>query len=241
MNHKQQATQTSYLNIQSVLDRHLATVKFDEHEAFERYRQRWLECLENIDTLSAQQAQLSSKGVTADKQAKRQRLVAATLAVSKPARAWALENENAEVAQTMSVSATALLRGSAKDATDLSQGVYDTASATATAAALASHRVTTAKLKALQDAIKKFAAAVPIPRQKITSRKSATQRLELEFSEAERCLTEGLDLLIDQFQADYPEFVAEFKNARVVADGPTATKPELSVVQPEVKVTPKAA
>ena len=241
MTRNQQATQTSYLNLKSVLERHAPTVKFEEHEAFDRCHQRWLERLDDIDTLSTQQAQLSSKGVSADNKAKRERLVAATLAVSKPARAWALENENAEVAQTMLISATALLRGSAKDATDLSQGVYDTASATATAAALASHRVTTAKLKALQDAIKKFAASVPVPRQKITSRKSATQRLELEFSEAERCLTEGLDLLIDQFQTDYPEFVAEFKNARVVASAPTTSAPVLEVVQPEIKVTPKAA
>lgn len=143
--------------------------------------------------------------------------------------------------QTTAVSATALLRGPAKNATDLSQGVYDAASATPRAAALVSHGVTTAKLKALQDAIKKFAAAAPRPRQKITSRKSATQRLELEFSEAERCLTEGLDLLIDQFQTDYPEFVAEFKNAHVVASAPTTLAPVLEVVQPENKVTSKAA
>lgn len=241
MTRKQQAILTSYLNIQAVLDRHLAAVKFDDHEAFERCRQRWLERLDDIDTFGTQQAQTDSKGVTKDKQAKRERLVAATLAVSQAARAWALENEQAELVQIMSVSATALLRGSAKEATDLSQGVYDAAAVAPTAAALAPHGVTTAKLKALQDAIKKFAAVVPVPRQRITSRKSATQRLELEFSEAERCLTEGLDLLINQFAEEHPEFVAEFKNARVVADGPSASKPVLEVLPAEAKTTPKAA
>ena len=225
MTRAEQATQTSYLNIQSVLERHAPTVKFDEHEAFERCRQRWLERLDNIDTLSTQQSQLDSKGVTKDKVAKRKRLVTATLAVSKPARAWALENENAEMAQTMSVSKTALLRSSAKDATDLSQNVYDTASASATASALAPHGVTGAKLKALQDATKKFSAAVPKPRETITRRKSVRERLGREFRAAEKCLTEGMDLLIDQFDEDHPEFVAEYKNARVVVDGPTASKP----------------
>ena len=201
----------------------------------------WLERLENIDALSAQQAQLDSKGVTKDKQAKRERLVRATLAVAQPAQAYALENENAELAETMGVSKTALLRGSAKDTTDLSQAVYDTASATPTAAALAPHGVTTAKIKALQDGIKKFSAAASIPRQKITSRKSATERLAREFRAAERCLTEGLDLLIQQFEEDHPEFVAEFKNARVVVDGPTASKPLVELAQPGIQVTPKAA
>ena len=93
--------------------------------------------MENIDTLSAQQSQLDSKGVTKDKQAKRERLVRAALAVAQPARAYALENENAELAETTDVSKTALLRGSAKDTTDLSQNVYDAASAAPTAAALA--------------------------------------------------------------------------------------------------------
>ena len=197
-----------------MLDRHVETVNFDDHEAFERCRQRWLERLENISTLNTQQAQLDSRGVTADKQVRRERLMKATLAVSQAAHAWALENENAELAQTMDVSRSALLRSSAREATDLAQSVYDAASATATA--LVPHGVTTAKLKALQDAIKKFAAAIPLPRQKITSRKSATERLAEEFAAAERCLTEGLDLLIGQFEAEHPEFVAEYRNARVV-------------------------
>ncbi len=80
----------------------------------------------------------------------------------------------------------------------LAQSVYDAASVAATAAALVPHGITAAKLKALQDAIKKFTAVVPA--QKITSRKSATERLAEEFAAAERCLTEGLDLLIGQFE-----------------------------------------
>ena len=239
MNRKQQAIHIAYQNLQSVFDRHVEAVNFDDHEAFQRSRQRWLERLENIETLSAQKAQLDSRGVTADKQAKRQRLVTATLAVSQAARAWALENENAELAQTMSVTRTALLRSSAREATDLAQSVYDAASVTATAAALVPHGITAAKLKALQDAIKKFTAVVPLPRQKITSRKSATERLAEEFAAAERCLTEGLDLLIGQFEAEFPEFVTEHRNARVVAE--PGSKPELKVVQPVVAVTPKAA
>ena len=116
----------------------------------------------------------------------------------------------------------------------MSQNVSDTA------AALAPHGVTTAKLKALQDALKKFSAAVSKPRERITSRKSATERLAKEFRAAEKCLTEGLDLLVDQFEEDYPEFVAEFNNARVVVEGPTA-KTVVELAQPEIKVTPKAA
>ena len=121
MNRRQQATQVSYQNVESVFDRHFEAVGFDDHAAFERCRQRWLERLENISTLNTQQAQLDSRGVTADKQAKRKRLVAATLAVSRAGRAWALENEDAELAQTMAVSQSALLRGSAREATDLAQ------------------------------------------------------------------------------------------------------------------------
>jgi len=235
MNRRQRAVHVSYQNIESVLDRHVESVSFDEHEAFERCHQRWLERLENIGTLNTRQAQLDSRGVTADKEAKRERLVTATLAVSQAARAWALENENADLAQTMNVSRTALLRSSSRAATDLAQRVYDTASATV----LVPHGETVAKLKALQDAIKKFMAASPLPRQKISSRKSTTERLAEELIATERCLTEGLDLLIGQFETEFPEFVAEFRNARVVAEG--GSKPELKVVQPADTVTPKAA
>ena len=240
MTRQQLATQTSYLNLQSILERHLPTVKFDDHEAFERCRQRWLERVENIEALNTQRSQLDSRGVTLDKQARRERLVRAALAVAQPAQAWALENENAELAEIFSVSETALLRGRGQDAIDLSQTVYDTASVSATAAALTAHGVTGAKLKALQDAIKKFSAVLSKPRERIVSRKTATERLALEFREAERCLTEGLDLLISQFAEDHPEFAGEFKNARVVVEGPTS-KNVVELAQPDAKVTPKAA
>lgn len=58
-----------------------------------------------------------------------------------------------------------------------------------------------------------------------------------EFAEAERCLTEGLDLIIGQFESDFPEFVTEYRNARVVAE--PGSKPELKIVEPVV--TEKAA
>lgn len=86
--------------------------------------------------------------------------------------------------QTTAVSATALLRGPAKNATDLSQGVYDAASATPRAAALVSHGVTTAKLKALQDAIKKFAA--PRPGRARRSRAASRRRNDWSWSSARR-------------------------------------------------------
>ena len=75
----------------------------------------------------------------------------------------------------------------------------------------------------------------------IVHESAAKERLAREFRAAEKCLVEGLDLLVDQFEEDHPEFVAEFKNARVVVEGPTASKPVVELAQPEIKVTSKAA
>ncbi len=46
----------------------------------------------------------------------------------------------------------------------------------------------------------------------------------------ERCLTQGLDLLIGQFEPEFPVFVTEYRNARVVAE--PGSKPELKIVEP---------
>lgn len=246
MNKQQQQDLLSFNNVNTVFDRHLPVVKFDQHPGFERYHQRWLQCVSNIEDIGSQQAQSGSKGITKDKQAKRKRLANAAVAVAQPARAWALENENAEVAEVMAVSVSRILRGTDRTAVDLGQNVYDTASAAPLAAALVPQGVTPPVLKALAEAIKKFDAVASKPRETITRRRSATQRLAREFRLAKKCLTEGTDLLIEQFEEDFPEFVAEYRAARVVVDPATPAKPEEAKDEarsdkPEVSVKPRVA
>jgi hypothetical protein len=52
---------------------------------------------------------------------------------------------------------------------------------------------------------------------------------------------ERLDLLIEQFEADFPEFVADYKNARAVVAAPATPKPATESITAEGKVIPKAA
>ena len=183
----------------------------------------WIERVANISSLAAQQAQ-SSKGITQGKQALRQKLSRAAVAVANPTRVWALDNENAELAERMSISVTSILRASDKDAADLCQNIHAAAATAPTSIALTPYGVKPAKIKALQDAINAFSDTAPKPRLKIKGRKSVTGQLDAEIRAADRLLSEGLDLMVDQFAEEHPEFVADYKNARAVVRPPTAQK-----------------
>lgn len=240
MTRRQIAKYNSYTVLQQTCEKHAPVVKFDKHEKFSETYTQWTETVQRISDLGLRQSQ-PIVGVTEGKKVSRKELSKAALDIAKPARAFALATGAYELAAQANVSRTAILRGKDKDAADLCQNVYDAAAAAPTALALAPYGVTAAKLKKLQARIDAFSAAAPAPRQKITGRKTVTHRLAQEFRVAEKLLAEGLDLLVDQFEEEFPDFVSDYQNARIVILPPAAQVSGASHITPEITVTPKAA
>ena len=240
MTRRQIAKYNSYTVLQQTCEKHAPVVKFDEHEKFSETYTQWTESVQRISDLSVRQAQ-PIFGVTESKKVSRAELTKAALDIAKPTRAFALATGAHDLAARASVSRTAILRSKDKDAADACQNVYDAAAAAPTALALAPYGVTAAKLKKLQTKIDAFTAVAPAPRQKITGRKTVTQRLAEEFRAADRLLTEGLDLLVDQFEEEFPDFVSDYQNARIAVNPPTAQTDDTARATSEVIVPAKAA
>ena len=240
MTRRQIAKYNSYTVLKQTCEKHAPAVKFDEHEKFSETYASWTDCVERISELSLKQSQPTT-GFTKSKQVLREEMVKAALDIAKPSRVFALATGAHELAAYADVSRTAILRGKDKGSANLCQNVYDAAAVAPTALALAPYGVTAAKLKKLQTKIDAFSAVAPAPRQKITGRKTVTQRLAEEFRVADKLLTEGLDLLVDQFEEEFPDFVSDFQNARIAVNLPTAQTDEATSAISQIIVPAKAA
>ena len=220
MNVIQIAKFKSYETVQQTCEKHAVKVKLLENKEFTSKFNLWQGHVQTISTLSTEQAQ-SSKGITEDKQTRRTQMADTTLAVAKLIRVWAHDQNNAELAERMTVSRSKLLRGREKNAIDACQNIFDAAN-TPAMLKLGLTGVTAETVGAIQTAIDAFKSVTPKPRLKIAGRKTITQRLTEEFAAADLALKEGLDLLVDQFAA-HPEFIADYRHARILVEPPTGT------------------
>ena len=96
------------------------------------------------------------------------------------------------------------------------------------------------KLAELQERIDDFSDAIPQPRAKIKSKKSVTQQLAEEFRAAGLLLTEGLDRLIGQSKRASPDFIMDYRNARVKVAKAATFDTAAAQAQPTVTVQPKS-
>jgi uncharacterized coiled-coil protein SlyX len=90
--------------------------------------------------------------------------------------------------------------------------------------ALAPYNVTTAKLAALQTQIDDYVANATKPREAAIDRKGLKELNRQLVKQADNILKEQMDLLIKDFNAADPQFVIDYKNARIVIDAKTGKK-----------------
>lgn len=172
---------------------------------------------------AAQLVGTSLTGITMDKNVSKQDLIAETATMAGRIYAYAAKSGNNTMKQAANYSETDLRRLKDTELAPACQAIHDLAEANK--AELKDYGVTAAKLTALQAKITAYAAAVPKPRSAIAGRKTTKEQIKQLFKTADAILAEQMDRLIDDFATDNPEFVAGYRNARMIVDPRTPPKP----------------
>ena len=177
--------------------------------------EKFTTCVERIQRFSEKQAKGSS-GATADKQRCREWMCDAALVIAGAVRAYAIDNNNLELAGKVDFSRSTLLGGRDRASAEKCQTIHRLA--VEKVAELTEHGVSTAKLKSLQAKIDAYVGCLQRPRQIITENKTATAQLEAEIETADQLLADGLDRLVLQFKDTEPEFFNNYTNARAIVN-----------------------
>jgi len=172
-------------------------------------------CVERIQEFAQKQAERST-GATADKRRCRESMCDAALVIAGAARAFAIDNNNLELAGKVDFSRSTLLGGRDRTSAEKCQTIHRLASENL--GDLTEHGVTPAKLKGLQTKIDAYMACLQRPRQIIAESKTATAQLEAEIETADQLLTDSLDRLVLQFKDSEPEFYNNYTNARAIVN-----------------------
>jgi hypothetical protein len=171
---------------------------------------------------AAQQAAVVITGIAADKSVSAVNLREKAAKTAGLIYAYAAKTGNNELKQAVNFSKTDLKNLKDAELAPVCQTIHD--SGQANLAALADYGVTTAKLAALQADIDAYTAQIAKPRSAIVDRKTTKAGLKEKFSRADAVLKEQMDRLIDDFAEDHPEFVAQYKNARIIVDAKSKPK-----------------
>ncbi|MCX8497300.1 MAG: hypothetical protein ORN51_14050 [Akkermansiaceae bacterium] len=182
----------------------------------------------NLLSALAQMQDTPLTGIALDKSRLQRSLINRTLIVAGAAGAYAFEFPNLTLGAKFDVKEGEL--NNTKDAMldKVAQGIYDEA-----AAIIAADPVKTAEynlkptlLTDLQSAITAYSSTLGTPRAAIVGRVAVTEAITAEIDRAKDNLTNVLDRLILQFQAEHPAFVSAYEAARKVIRTGTRTEPK---------------
>ena len=169
----------------------------------------------NIQNLAQSQA-VDSTGLSADKEALRKTMAAATVEVALATNAYAKKVNNNDLAAKTNVSVSTFMEG--RDTLAATNALNIHAAATANLANLAPYGVTAAKLTVLKAKIDAYSASLSKPRDAVASGSTATKQMSDEFDAANAALNDQMDALVPQFAAANAKFVEDYNNARIIVD-----------------------
>jgi hypothetical protein len=191
---------------------------------------KFSECVDRIEEFAQKQAERSN-GATADKKRCRESMCDAAQVIAGAVRAYAIDNDDLELAGKVDFSRSTLLGGRDRTSSEKSQTIHRLASDKV--AELSDHGVTAAKLKSLQTKIDAYVACLQRPRQIIAASKTATAQLESEIETADLLLTDSLDGLVLQFKDSEPAFYNNYTNARAVVNNASGRNSGEDPAQPK--------
>jgi hypothetical protein len=155
-------------------------------------------------------------GATRDKAQRRQAMAELAFPVATAVQAWALENDNAELADRVGFSMSDFLNGRDTIAEERAQVVHDEGETNL--AGLGDFGVTQQLLDDSQATIDAYHEFLTAPREAITDRKAATAAMRVAFADADDVLKNRLDKLIPILALTQPAFATDWRNARGVYD-----------------------
>lgn len=190
--------------------------------------------VDKLDELKRKQAEVTT-GIAAAKQRCREEVCASAATVAAAVRVWAEDNGNLEVTGKVNFSYSNLIDGRDTVSSDKCQTVHDVANENVSA--LGKYGINADKLEELQEKVDAYKKCLTKPREAITTGRTVTNQLAIEFGAADKLLTKGLDELVLQFETTAPIFFQDYQNARVVV----ATAATRSTTAENVEPLKKAA
>ncbi len=163
--------------------------------------------------LMEQQGQ-ATEGVTSDKDAKRARAIDLTVKAARKARAWAHKTGNLILEELFNVRTDDFLHVSAADALTKLREVHGGLNDNKTA--LAPYLITDSDITAIAEAIDAFAEAKAAPGDTESIKKAGTEGIEDMMHDMDEELEVIDDLLINQYEADEPNLVDQYRNDRMI-------------------------
>lgn len=212
MTSKQLNRLSMFLSVQGVFESHES--KVNTLPALKAAKEELDQQIASIQTLAQVQSQKS--GGAADKAQTLQELIDTAFEVAAAVRAYAVAEQDSELAAKLDYSRTDVSHGRDHEVIARCQIIH--AIATEHVASLADCGITPAKLTALNKKIEAFRLAQTKPRQGRTTSSAATRALPELFRLADEVLSKRLDGLMVQFRASDVAFFNEYEAARTVLD-----------------------
>lgn len=173
--------------------------------------------IQNIRTQAQIQAG-KTDGITLDKERLKKVLCEKAFEIASAVTSYANTVKNNELIGKVAFTKSDLLRSRDTETGGLCQNIR--AAATGNLPALADYAVTAADLTDLAQKIAAYDGAVTSPGTARGTKKSATEKIDLEFEEFDNILNNRMDTLIPKFAAISPDFVRDYNNARTIVDNP---------------------
>jgi len=212
----------AYLAVSAVLDKHKTV--WQSLVGFNKGVVEFDALLPEITDLV--RIQSSRNGATTEKEAALEALGNSAFEIAAAVRAFAVENEDHELAGRVDYSRSDIVAG--RENAVISRCRDIVAAANGAIDSLEDYGILPAKLTKLKSKIDAFEALLSKPRQNIGASSAATKVLPARFGEADVLLGDRLDGLMPQFKDSAPDFYNEYFAARNIVDnnGGQAAKPD---------------
>ncbi|MBL7784525.1 MAG: hypothetical protein JNM36_01325 [Chitinophagales bacterium] len=155
-------------------------------------------------------------GVSEDKKQVREEIEAGLEHLCRKLTAFANVTNNMTLRDKVNYNSTRLSLQRDTLLIDLTQNVIDLADYNLNK--LGDYNIDANMLSNLQEKLNEFNDILSSPRQQIINRKGATKQLSSLFKEGDSILKNEMDLLVIEFEKTHPDFVRNYKNARIIID-----------------------
>lgn len=209
MNTSQENKLSKYYVIDSICQKHKAT--WVANAVFAASYHLWSALIPLIEQNRDAQTP-ETTGIATDKKTKRAVMVEKALFIQNRSQSYANATGDSVLLESVSYTPTDLKKARDTEVVGICNTIL--AKAIEHAADVEPYGITAALTTELQHAIAAYSATLPKPKAAKSQTKTATENLRELFKKAEKYLKERLDLDIELFKAENPEFYSQYKTAQ---------------------------
>jgi len=221
MTKEQEDTLNMYEAVDSVLQTDENKAVWSGNGPFSRAVTHLEDNIDAIENLRDQQED-NIKGVTQDKQNKRQTLEEQTFSIASAVGFYASVNKNRKLFGKVKMTQTDLSRARDNELPGMSSRVHQAANDNN--AALVAYGVTAGMITDLSAAIDDFVKDIGAPRAALTDTSAATKELVPVYEDTNKLLEEQLDKGMELFRLPAGNFYTQYGKARSIVNSPTGKR-----------------